>query len=324
MEHTFKNKAGEWVWIGPLRHGDLDAADRVTRLAFGTFLGMPDPLQFMGDTSFIHTRWKADPEAAFCAKMDNEVIGSVFASNWGSVGFFGPLTIHPKLWDQGIAQYLMVPVMECFKTWGSRHLGLFTFAQSTKHVSLYQKFGFYPRFLTAAMSKSVRRRSESISWSCLSNAGTAEAESLLKQAYELTDSIFEGLDLTREIQSVSLQNLGETLFLWDEGNLVGMAVCHCGPGTEAGGGNCYIKFGAIAPRSKAGAGRQFEKLLIACEQLAWEKALTKIEGGINTARRKAYKLMLANGFKTDMQGVIMQQPDAGYNREDVFLIDDWR
>ena len=35
-------------------------------------------------------------------------------------------------------------------------------------------------------------------------------------------------------------------------------------------------------------------------------------------------LMLANGYTTNAQGIVMQQPDAGYNREDVFLIDDWR
>jgi hypothetical protein len=172
------------------------------------------------------------------------------------------------------------------------------------------------------MSKPVQQRSEKISWSCLSEVGKAEAESLLKQCYQLTDSVFGGLDLSREIQSVSSQNLGETLLLWDEGNLIGMAVCHCGPGTEAGGGNCYIKFGVVVPGNEAS--RHFEKLLIACEQLARKKSLSKIEGGVNTARRMAYQSMLANGYKIDMQGVIMQQPDAGYNREEVFLIDDWR
>ncbi|HEX3935486.1 MAG TPA: GNAT family N-acetyltransferase [Puia sp.] len=111
MEQMYKTKTGEPVLIRSMRQGDLDAADRVTRLAFGTFLGMPDPLQFMGDAGYIHTRWKADPAAAFCAKIDNEVVGSVFAVNWGSVGFFGPLTTHPKVWDRGIAQYLMAPVL---------------------------------------------------------------------------------------------------------------------------------------------------------------------------------------------------------------------
>ena len=53
---------------------------------------------------------------------------------------------------------LMEPVMKCFAGWGTTHAGLFTFAQSPKHLGLYQKFGFWPRFLTAIMSKPVERK----------------------------------------------------------------------------------------------------------------------------------------------------------------------
>ena len=42
--------------------------------------------------------------------------------------------------------------MEQFDSWGTRHVGLFTFAQSAKHIALYQKHGFSARFLTAIMS----------------------------------------------------------------------------------------------------------------------------------------------------------------------------
>ncbi len=34
--------------IRPMRADDLPAADTVRRLAFGTFLGLPDPLSFRG------------------------------------------------------------------------------------------------------------------------------------------------------------------------------------------------------------------------------------------------------------------------------------
>jgi len=38
----------------------------------------------------------------------------------------------------------------------------------------------------------------------------------------------------------------------------------------------------------------------------------------------AYAVM-ARGFRTDLQGVVMDRPnEAGYNRPDVCLIDDWR
>ncbi len=45
--------------------------------------------------------------------------------------------------------------METFAEWGTRHVGLFTFADSPKHVGLYQKYGFWPRSLTAIMSRPV-------------------------------------------------------------------------------------------------------------------------------------------------------------------------
>jgi len=92
----------------------------------------------------------------------------------GSVGFFGPLTIRPDLWDQGIAKLLMEPILRCFATWGIRHAGLFTFSQSTKHLYLYQKFGFYPRFLTAILSKSVASSEPVVNWSRLSEGEESE------------------------------------------------------------------------------------------------------------------------------------------------------
>jgi len=58
------------VSIRPLEERDLPAADRLCRLAFGTFLGLPDPMTFMGDADFVATRWRADPSGALAAQID--------------------------------------------------------------------------------------------------------------------------------------------------------------------------------------------------------------------------------------------------------------
>ena len=139
----------------PVMEADLDRADEIFRVAFGTFLGAPEPKTFFGTADYVRTRWAADPQAAFAAVVDGELVGSNFATNWGSVGFFGPLTVRPDLWDQGIGNSLMEPVMDCFETWGNRHLGLFTFSHSPKHIELYRRYGFWPRFLTAVMNKQI-------------------------------------------------------------------------------------------------------------------------------------------------------------------------
>jgi len=309
--------------VRPLQESELPAADHIMRLAFGTFLCLSEPTSFMGDAGYVHIRWKANPDAAFAAEVNGKLIGSNFASNWGSVGFFGPLTIHPEHWDQGAAKLLMEPIMECFAKWGIKHAGLFTFAQSAKHVSLYQKFGFWPRFLTPIMFKPVERANDQLQWSKFSDVSESEQESTLLTCRQLTDAIYEGLDVTGEIQSVAAQGLGDTVLLWENGKLVGLAVCHCGPETEAGSETCYIKFGAV--RSGANAGQDFNSLLKACEKMAAEKGLQKIVAGVNTGRHEAYQHLLNSGFRTELQGVAMERPnEPGYNRAGIYLIDDWR
>ena len=85
--------------------------------------------------------------------------------------------------------------MDLFDGWGVKEAGLFTFAQSAKHVGLYQKFGFWPRFLTALMSKAVGEPGP-ISWSKYSALAEGEQTGPLRACRDLTDSIFEGLDVS--------------------------------------------------------------------------------------------------------------------------------
>jgi len=313
------------VHIRSLREEDLPVADRIMRLAFGTFLGLPDPLKFMGDADYVRTRWLVDPSAVFGADLYGELVGTNFATRWGSFGFFGPLTIRPDLWDRGIAQKLMAPTMDLFDAWGVTHAGLFTFASSTKHVNLYQKFGFWPRFLTSLMSLSVEEKPPAgrRKWLRFSDLSESEKDECMQACRELTNSIYDGLGLDREIRAVDNQKLGDTLLTWDGGKLAGFAVCHVGAGTEAGSGKCYIKFGAV--QSGLDAALLFRRLLDACREFAYSRGANTLVAGVNLARIDAYREMLQSGFRTNVQGVAMERNgDVGYNRRDVFVMDDWR
>lgn len=311
------------IIVRPLRESELLTADRVMRLAFGTFIGVPDPVSFMGDAGYVRTRWKADPSVAFAAEVNNEVVGSNFATRWGSVGFFGPLTIRPDLWDQGLGQRLMEPILHSFEKWEIQHMGLFTFAHSPKHVGFYQKFGFQPRFLTAIMSRPVETTGHGSAWTKFSETPTSERDALVSSCRALTNAIYDGLDLESDIRAVADQALGETVLLWSGDELTGFAVCHSGAGTEAGSGVCHVKFGAARPGRHAE--RDFDRLLYACQEFARSRAALRLSAGVNTGRDQAYRLMLARGFRTDFLGVTMDRPnEPGYNRPNVYLIDDWR
>jgi GNAT superfamily N-acetyltransferase len=311
------------ILVRKLRETDLPVADRIFRLAFGTFNGLPDPLQHGGDSDKIRTRWLADPGAAFGVEVNGELVGSNFVTHWGSVGFFGPLTVHPDFWDRGVAQKLLEPTLALFETWGCRHTGLYTYSGSPKHLALYQKFGFWPRFLTAILVKAVRPVERVGEVSFYSQAPERERPGLLAAAAGLTGAIYAGLDVGREIRAVADQQLGDTVLVWDEPGLVGFAAVHGGPGSEAGSGAGFIKFGAARPGPKAG--QYFDRLLTACESYAGAQGAQRLMAGVSLARRSAYEQMRARGFKPEIVGVCMHKPnEPGYHRPDAWVIDDWR
>jgi GNAT superfamily N-acetyltransferase len=310
------------VTVRPLREADLAEADRIMRLAFGTFLGVPDPAGFMGDADYVRTRWAADPEAALAAEVGGRLVGTNFATRWGSVGFFGPLTVDPALWDKGVARALLDGTMPLFDRWGVTHAGLFTFPQSPKHLGLYQSYGFQPRFLTPVLAKPLDGDAAPAGdWETA--GGSPDFETVIAWCTRVTDETYPGLDVSREIRAVATQKLGDTVLTFGNGEIDGFAVCHTGPGSEAGTGTCFVKFGAALPGP--GAERRFARLLAACESFAATQGAQAIVAGVNSSRRGAHQALLDRGYKAQMIGVAMHRPDeSAYHDHHAWVIDDWR
>jgi GNAT superfamily N-acetyltransferase len=319
--------ANQHIKVGPLKQSELEEADRIVRLAFGTFLGLPNPLDFMGDRTFMAPRWHSTHIKVIAAREGSRLIGSNMATRWGSFGFFGPLTVLPEYWDRGVAQRLLEATMTIFERWGLRHTGLFTFPQSAKHVALYQKFGYWPRYLTAIMTRTpeanpARQGKRADAPVLLSAFPKGQREQAILACRKLADKIDKGLDLTGEIRAVLAQRTGDVVLIYARGVIDGLAVCLNGPGSEGGEKTCYIKFGAA--RGGAGAGERFDTLLDACEDFAASRG-AMVEAGMNLAREDAYRRMRSRGYRVAIQGVAMQRPHAdGFNRPGVYVIDDWR
>jgi hypothetical protein len=142
------------------------------------------------------------------------------------------LTVHPDFWDRKVGGRLMEPAMAAFADWDVSFAGLFTFAHSAKHHSLYQKFGFWPRFLTAIVSQARGRPRHRARRHALFGIADLRANTAGSRAHP-DGQVHEGLDLTREIEAIHRNKLGETLLLRGNTQLEGLAMCHCGPGSEA-------------------------------------------------------------------------------------------
>ncbi len=320
---TQPSKVPGEVIVRPVFEGDLDRVDLIYRTAFGTFFGVPEPEDIFGDTELVRTRWLHDPGASLAAELDGALVGSNFVTTWGSFGFFGPLTVQPECWDRGIAHRLMEATMELFASRHTRHMGLFTFAHSPKHVVLYQRFGFWPRFLIAVMEAPVAPPERPASYVRFSALAVRDRAVTTGAVRSLTGEIFDGLDVSGELEAVLDQNLGETVLIEDASGLQGVAVCHIGPGTEAGSDMCYVKFAAIRPGP--GAARYFDRLIDACHDLASSAGVSVLQAGVNFGREHAYGALRERGFRTQFQGISMHRPNEdGYDTAASWVLDDWR
>jgi hypothetical protein len=154
-----------------------------------------------------------------------------------------------------------------------------------------------------------------------SKLSASERTAALRACRQITDAIFPGLDLTREIATVARLRLGDTILLGAGNRIRGLAICHFGTGSEGGSGTLFVKFASVRPHAE----QDFSVLLDCCEGLASAVGAPILAAGTNTARAGAYGIMRARGFRAGLVGVAMHRPDGpGYNRPDVYAIDDWR
>lgn len=309
--------------VRPLGESEIPEAERIFRLAFATFVGAPDQARISEGRDMIGSRWRADPRGVLAAELEGRLAGSNIATTWGSFSFFGPLTVAPEHWDAGIGAALVGATMELFEARGTRYQGLYTFANSPKHFGLYRKFGFWPRFLTALLTRPASAPLVPSAADLLSALRPERREEALRASFDLTDSLLDGFDVRPEMASVLRQGIGESVLTWGASRLEGLAVCHFGAGSEAAPRGCYVKFAAV--RTGNGSEAAFERLLDAIDRLAAERGLDSLEAGVNLAHERAYSVMARRGFRIQSMGVAMQRPNAeGYKRPSHYVLDDWR
>lgn len=312
---------GNDVTIRAMAEDDLAAADRIFRLAFGTFFALPDPMTFRGDAALIVPRWHTYRDGGVVAESEDGIVGMSFVSRWGSLGVLGPVAVHPTLWRHGVAQRLLAATLAIADGWHCRLVGLFTFPQSAGHLRLYQSFGFWPRHFVPVMAKPVTAAAPVPQATSLRAA--ASRPSLVAECRALTEAAFAGLDLGHEIDTVVDRGLGDVILLNDDSGVAGFAICHTGIGSEGGSDACYIKFAMVRPDD--GAGSRLTRLVFACEHFAHRRGAQRLSAGVATGRHDAYRIMVGLGFRMQLAGIAMHRPHApAYDGPETYALDDWR
>jgi ribosomal protein S18 acetylase RimI-like enzyme len=313
----------EGLIFRPMMDYDLEGAQAVHRLAFGTFFKAPDPRNFRPESQAVVTRYRTDPRFCFVADAGirgQAIRGSAVVMDWGSVGILGPLTVHPDYWNKGIARSIMTQLSLSMMSSRFSHMMLHTHPESPLHLRLYQQFGYWPGAMTAIMAKSVEVK-DTAAVERLTQIKPTPRKAVIVGCRNVANAVFAGLDLTREIEGAAKQNIGDTVVLRRDKHVRGFAVCHYGQGSEARKDSLYVKFGAVAPGDAEG----FEQLVSACEQLAGAVGAKSIGLGVNTGRLEAYRALLKRGYRVERYGVTMYNPEGPcWDLADRYVIDDLR
>ena len=293
------------------------------RLAFGTFLGAPDPR--------CRVRRRRDGPPALRSRAELGLCGGDrWRAGWLELrDTVGQLRVH-RAGDRAarsLGPWYRGPVDAAGRGspgWVAvRQSALFTFPHSPKHIGLYQKFGFWPQYLTPVLEQAVAPNGGR-GYSTYSSLPDAERPDVLGACQRVTGAIFRGSRRGAQKRSVRFgaQALGDTVLIHDDSQLVGFAVCPLGR-RRGGKRRLLPQVRRGAPRARRG-----ERFRAAARRVRGARGRTRPcanSGGRQCRPPDAYRRLLGRGYRVSFEGVIMQRPNEhGYCRPDVYAIDDLR
>jgi len=324
------------IKIRRVRKGDLSKVRDVMEQAFGDFFERQvgtRPRQVFGGAQYVHHRWLMEPWGCFVAEEgDGKIVGAAVAVMWGTIGLVGPMAVLTNYQNQDIGQQLLTACQEFFDENKATLQGVCTYPYSAKHLILYQKFGYRPKGLVVITGKPLDRREivhatrnakPGLAIRRYSTLEEAKKKQAMQKIRRMTNAFWRGMDLGKEVEIVDGLTLGDTLLLEKGREVIGFAVCHLPPNSEAPHGCAYVKFLAIDPRQKKP--EHLHALLGAVEEMAGAAQLQRVVAPAYTYYWTAYQTLLERGYHVDFTMVRMKRgKQEDYEDPSDLVLDDWR
>jgi predicted N-acetyltransferase YhbS len=324
------------IKIRRVRKGDLAKVRDVIELAFGDLferqLGSR-PRQVFGGAQYVHHRWLMEPWGCFVAEEgEGKLVGAALAVMWGSLGLVGPVAVLPNYQNQHIGRQLLAACDGFFDENHSTLQGVATYSHSPRHLMFYQGAGYRPRNLVAITAKPLDRR-EIVQATRTSRPGLGvlrystleevRKKATLAKLRRITNNVFRGMDVAKEVEIIDGLALGDTLVLEKGRDVIGFALYHLPGVSEAPHGSLYVKFLAIDPGQRKP--EHLQMLLAAIEDLAHTAQVQRIVAPVSTGYWAAYQSLLERGYRIDFTMVRMKRGKQIPEEDPADLVlDDWR
>ena len=303
------------ITVRPMIAEELPQVERIIDAASAAWrkhTREPEPLA----GRIAKNRFHKEPDGCFVAEDPiRGGTGAVFSVTWGSIGWLGPLAVHPEFWGKDVEPQLIRAVLEHWEPLTLSAHGVETWPESPSQIELYVSFGFRPQFLTATLVGAVdpesprapiRQRSPRFELIRLSQLSKAMEETMLEQCRRISERHYPGLDYHKELQGVRDLNLGDTLLLAVGQRLYGFAICHATETSDAAGKECYVKALLIDPAIDDS--ETLLALVEACEGYARLQKLETVRLGVNLACWEGYLALAGRGYHMQRMRVRMVRP----------------
>jgi ribosomal protein S18 acetylase RimI-like enzyme len=274
-----------------------------------------------------------EPWGCFVAEEgDGKIVGAAVAVMWGTVGVIGPVAVLTHYQNQDIGQQLLSACQEFFDENKATLQGLATYPYSPKHLIFYQKYGYKPKGLVVVTSKALDRTpvggpkpapKAPAAVRRYSTLEEARKKQVMQKVRRITNHFWRGLDVSKEIEIVDGLTLGDTLLLEKGREVIGFAVCHLPPNSEAPHGSAYVKLLAIDSAHRKP--EHLQALLAGVEDLAAAGQLQRVVVPAYTYYWTAYQTLLERGYHVDFTMVRMKRgKQEDYEDASDLVLDDWR
>jgi ribosomal protein S18 acetylase RimI-like enzyme len=324
------------IKIRRVRKGDLSKVRDVLEQAFGDFFERQmgtRPRQVFGGAQYVHHRWLMEPWGCFVAEEgDGKIVGAAVAVMWGSLGLIGPIAVLTNYQNQDIGQQLLAACQEFFDENKASLQGVATYPYSPKHLMLYQKFGYKPKGLVAITAKHLDRREivhatkpakPGLTIRRYSSLEEVKKKPAMLKFRRIANGVWRGMDVSKEVEIVDGLALGDTVLLDKGRELIGFAIVHMPPNSEAPHGAAYVKFLAIDPRHRKP--EHLHALLSAVEDMAVAAQLSQVVAPVYAYYWTAYQALLERGYRVDFTMVRMKRgKQEDYETGSDLVLDDWR
>jgi len=299
--------------IRPMVAADVDAVRDIDHAAFSVWWE-----KLRGETVRLAPRSREnilyrlarDPAGCFVAEEAGRVVGLIFSTTWGGVGWFGTFAVRPTHQGRGIGRRLIAASLDYLRQDPYRLVGLETMPESANNVGLYLKAGFQPRLLTLFLAKNLASPAAEASglprWSQLDAPTRARWLDDLRRA---ADGIIPGLDYGKEITLTEAHGMGDTLVLVEGGAAVGMAVVVQASQRE-GWGDHRATTHALVLHPEHTTADAFHTLVAAGEALAAAHGKKEIVAAIYAGHPWAAEQLLAWGYRVERTMVRMVLPET--------------